>query len=74
MHTLGELAISRRGLMISTAASVAMTTAPSVADAEAVAGAPVMSKLTFTVNGSIIGKGRPHRQCPCLQRVRSLRR
>jgi len=52
MHTLGELAISRRGLMISTAASVAMTTAPSIADAEAAtAGAPVMTKLTFTVNG-----------------------
>ncbi len=52
MQTLGELAISRRGLMIGTAASVAMTTAPSIADAEAaIAGAPVMSKLTFTVNG-----------------------
>ncbi|MGL4964076.1 MAG: aldehyde dehydrogenase iron-sulfur subunit PaoA [Inquilinus sp.] len=52
MQNLGELAISRRGLMIGTAASVAMTTAPSVADAEAaIAGAPVMSKLTFTVNG-----------------------
>jgi len=52
MHTLGELAISRRGLMISTAASVAMTTAPSVADAEAAtAGAPVMTKLSFAVNG-----------------------
>ncbi|MGO1079219.1 aldehyde dehydrogenase iron-sulfur subunit PaoA [Inquilinus sp. CA228] len=38
--------------MIGTAASVAMTTAPSIADAEAVAaGAPVMSKLSCTVNG-----------------------
>jgi xanthine dehydrogenase YagT iron-sulfur-binding subunit len=52
MQTLGELAISRRGLMIGTAASVAMTTAPSIADAQAIAaGAPVMTKLTFTVNG-----------------------
>jgi xanthine dehydrogenase YagT iron-sulfur-binding subunit len=52
MQPLGELAISRRGLMIGTAASVAMTTAPSIADAEAaIAGAPVMTKLTLTVNG-----------------------
>jgi xanthine dehydrogenase YagT iron-sulfur-binding subunit len=52
MQPLGELAISRRGLMIGTAASVAMTTAPSIADAQAIAaGAPVMTKLTFTVNG-----------------------
>ncbi len=52
MQPLGELAISRRGLMIGTAASVAMTTAPSIADAQATAaGAPVMTKLTFTVNG-----------------------
>lgn len=52
MHTLGELAISRRGLMIGTAASAAMTTMPSVADAAAAtAGAPVMTKLSFTVNG-----------------------
>ncbi|MGF6229881.1 xanthine dehydrogenase YagT iron-sulfur-binding subunit [Inquilinus ginsengisoli] len=52
MQTLGELAISRRGLMIGTAASVAMTTAPSVANAAAgTAGAPVMTKLTLTVNG-----------------------
>jgi xanthine dehydrogenase YagT iron-sulfur-binding subunit len=54
MQPLGELAISRRGLMIGTAATVAMTTAPSVADAEAaIAGAPVMTKLTFTVNGEV---------------------
>lgn len=52
MQPLGELAISRRGLMIGTAASVAMTTAPSLADAQAIAaGAPVMTKLTLTVNG-----------------------
>jgi xanthine dehydrogenase YagT iron-sulfur-binding subunit len=52
MQPLGELAISRRGLMIGTAATVAMTTAPSIADAEAaIAGAPVMTKLTLTVNG-----------------------
>jgi xanthine dehydrogenase YagT iron-sulfur-binding subunit len=52
MQTLGELAISRRGLMIGTAASLAMTTAPSIADAQAIAaGAPVMTKLTLTVNG-----------------------
>ncbi|MGO4128190.1 aldehyde dehydrogenase iron-sulfur subunit PaoA [Inquilinus sp. YAF38] len=52
MQTLGELAISRRGLMIGTAASVAMTTAPSIANAAAAtAGAPVMTKLTLTVNG-----------------------
>lgn len=47
-----ELAITRRGLMIGTAASVALTTAPSVADAQAAAvGAPVLSRASFTVNG-----------------------
>jgi xanthine dehydrogenase YagT iron-sulfur-binding subunit len=52
MQDPDKLEISRRGLMIGTAASVAISAAPSIADAEAIAaGAPAMSKLTFTVNG-----------------------
>jgi xanthine dehydrogenase YagT iron-sulfur-binding subunit len=49
-----ELAVTRRDLMIGTAASVAMTAAPSVADAQAgAAGAPAMSSVSFTVNGEV---------------------
>jgi xanthine dehydrogenase YagT iron-sulfur-binding subunit len=52
MQDPDKFEISRRGLMIGTAASVAISAAPSIANAEAIAaGAPVMSKLTFTVNG-----------------------
>ncbi len=44
--------MTRRGLMIGTAASVALTTAPSAGNAQAAAaGAPVLSKVSFTVNG-----------------------
>ena len=55
MPDLSELAITRRGLMIGTAASVAMTTAPAAAaDTQAgVAGAPVLSTVSFTVNGQV---------------------
>ncbi|MBW8727589.1 MAG: aldehyde dehydrogenase iron-sulfur subunit [Inquilinus limosus] len=52
MENRTEFEMTRRGLMIGTAASVAISAAPSIANAEAIAaGAPVMSKLTFTVNG-----------------------
>jgi xanthine dehydrogenase YagT iron-sulfur-binding subunit len=47
-----ELALSRRDLLISTAASVAVTTVPSVAYAQATTiREPVMSKVSFEVNG-----------------------
>jgi xanthine dehydrogenase YagT iron-sulfur-binding subunit len=52
MENRTEFEMTRRGLMIGTAASVAISAAPSIADAEAIAaGAPAMCKLTFTVNG-----------------------
>ncbi|MGK9233741.1 aldehyde dehydrogenase iron-sulfur subunit [Inquilinus limosus] len=54
MHNPGELAMTRRDLMIGTAASAAMTAAPSVAEAQAgAAGAPTLSKVSFTVNGQV---------------------
>jgi xanthine dehydrogenase YagT iron-sulfur-binding subunit len=47
-----ELALSRRDLLIGTAASVAVTTVPSVAYAQATAiRESVMSKVSFEVNG-----------------------
>lgn len=53
MQNPGELELTRRDLMIVTAASVAVTAAPSVVDAqEPEAGEPAASKVSFTVNGT----------------------
>jgi len=47
-----ELEISRRDLLIGAAASAAAVAAPSMANAQpAIIGAPVMSKVSFSVNG-----------------------
>jgi xanthine dehydrogenase YagT iron-sulfur-binding subunit len=52
MQSPGDFEISRRDLLLGTAASVAATTAPSVATAKAaVVGEPVMSNVSFNVNG-----------------------
>jgi xanthine dehydrogenase YagT iron-sulfur-binding subunit len=54
MDRSGEFDISRRGVLISGAASVAVTVAPPIASAEpgAIQGAaPPMHKVAFTVNG-----------------------
>ncbi|MDQ0473193.1 aldehyde dehydrogenase iron-sulfur subunit PaoA [Labrys wisconsinensis] len=60
MQSSPELELSRRDLLVSAAASVAATAAPSAANAQAptavtpsVSGAPVMSKVSFTVNGRV---------------------
>jgi xanthine dehydrogenase YagT iron-sulfur-binding subunit len=60
MQSPGEFEMSRRGLLMGTAASVAVTTAPSVARGQvpasavqaAVIGAPSISQVSFTVNGA----------------------
>ena len=60
MRPPNELELTRRGLLIGTAASAAVTTAPSVANAQAPTvsaqavpiEAPVPSKVSFTVNGT----------------------
>src|SRR3954469_14899253 len=60
MRPPNELELTRRGLLIGTAASAAVTTAPSVANAQAPTvsaqavpiEAPVASKISFTVNGT----------------------
>jgi xanthine dehydrogenase YagT iron-sulfur-binding subunit len=60
MRPPSELELTRRGLLIGTAASAAVTTAPSVANAQAPTvsaqavpiEAPVTSKVSFTVNGT----------------------
>ena len=60
MRPPNELELTRRGLLIGTAASAAVTTAPSVANAQAPTvsaqavpiEAPVTSKVSFTVNGT----------------------
>src|SRR5204863_5218935 len=47
-----EFEMSRRGLLIGAAASAAAAAAPSMANAQpAVTGAPVTSKVSFSVNG-----------------------
>ncbi|MDR6290785.1 xanthine dehydrogenase YagT iron-sulfur-binding subunit [Inquilinus ginsengisoli] len=52
MQDPDKLELSRRGLMVGTAASVAITAAPSMARAQpAVTGAPFTSKVSFEVNG-----------------------
>ena len=52
MQTPGDLEISRRDLMIGTAASVAVTAAPSAASAAApVTETPVTPNVSFNVNG-----------------------
>lgn len=53
MNTISEFDISRRGVLISGAASVAVTVAPAVAaePAPAQGKAPPMHKVAFTVNG-----------------------
>lgn len=55
MHGPGDFELSRRGVLIGGAASVAASAAPPAAGARAVAsagtGAPVMAKVGFTVNG-----------------------
>jgi xanthine dehydrogenase YagT iron-sulfur-binding subunit len=64
MQSPSELEISRRDLLIGATASVAVTAAPTVANAEAsvantqdaaVAGVPSTSKVSFTVNGNAYG-------------------
>jgi xanthine dehydrogenase YagT iron-sulfur-binding subunit len=56
MHGPGDFELSRRGVLIGGAASVAITATPPAADArEAVspgAEAPVLAKIGFTVNGT----------------------
>ncbi|CCV06089.1 putative oxidoreductase, 2Fe-2S subunit [Mesorhizobium metallidurans STM 2683] len=59
MQSPDKLEMTRRDLLIVGAASVAMTAAPSAANAQAgadklpsTAGAPAMSKVTLTVNGA----------------------
>jgi len=60
MKSPGDFDMSRRNLLIGTAASVAATTAPSVARSQApaaaiqaaVAGSPSISKVSFNVNGT----------------------
>ncbi|MEZ2128917.1 MULTISPECIES: aldehyde dehydrogenase iron-sulfur subunit PaoA [unclassified Sinorhizobium] len=53
MQNPGELELTRRDLMIVTAASVAVTAAPSVAKAQATdTGEPAAAKVSFTVNGT----------------------
>src|SRR3954466_6142527 len=60
MRPPNELELTRRGLLIGTAASAAVTTAPSIANAQAPTvsaqavpiEAPVTSKVSFTVNGT----------------------
>ncbi|MEP9360249.1 aldehyde dehydrogenase iron-sulfur subunit PaoA [Sphingomonas sp. KR3-1] len=58
MHGLNEFELSRRGVLAAGAASVAVTAAPSPADAapqdaaSAGAGAPVMASVTLKVNGT----------------------
>jgi len=52
MQSPNDLEISRRGLLIAASASVAVTAPPSAAQAQAdVAATPVLSKMSFTVNG-----------------------
>lgn len=55
MHGPGDFELSRRGVLIGGAASVAAGAAPPAAEAQAAAsagtGAPVMAKVGFTVNG-----------------------
>ncbi|WP_414709172.1 aldehyde dehydrogenase iron-sulfur subunit PaoA [Rhizobium sp.] len=54
MHNPVDLEISRRDLLVATAASVAITAAPSVASAQtAEPEAPFSSKVSFTVNGEV---------------------
>jgi xanthine dehydrogenase YagT iron-sulfur-binding subunit len=58
MQHPSDLELSRRDLLIATAASVTVTTAPSAANAQAaaaqaaVAEVPSLSKVSFTVNGT----------------------
>ena len=51
MDSLSDFEISRRGVLVTAAATVAATAAPSAADAQSAAGAPVMAKVSFEVNG-----------------------
>lgn len=52
MQNPGEFEINRRDLLIGAAASATATAAPSMANAQsAITGAPVMSKVSFNVNG-----------------------
>lgn len=51
MESLPDFEISRRGLLVTGAASVAATAAPAAADAPGAADAPVTAKVAFEVNG-----------------------
>jgi xanthine dehydrogenase YagT iron-sulfur-binding subunit len=56
MQSPGDLEISRRGLLIAGGASAVVAAAPTMAKAQAQAsdtGEPVMSKVSFTVNGKL---------------------
>src|SRR3954470_14014133 len=60
MRTPTDLELSRRHLLIGTAASAAVTTAPSAAGAQgststqaAIVEVPSVSKVSFTVNGRV---------------------
>jgi len=51
MESLSDLEISRRDLLVTGAASAAAVAAPSAADAQGAAGAPVLAKVSIEVNG-----------------------
>ena len=54
MKSPGDLDLSRRDLLVGAAATAAVTAAPPAANAQAGAiGAPVMSKVSFNVNGKV---------------------
>ena len=54
MQDVSEFEVSRRGLLIAAGASVAISTVPPLANAQpAAAGAPVISRVSFTVNGDV---------------------
>jgi xanthine dehydrogenase YagT iron-sulfur-binding subunit len=51
MESLSDFEISRRDLLVTGAASAAAAASPTAADAQGAAGAPVMAKVSFEVNG-----------------------
>ncbi|MCJ8156726.1 aldehyde dehydrogenase iron-sulfur subunit PaoA [Sphingomonas sp. LaA6.9] len=51
MQNSGDLEVSRRGILIGSAASVAATAVPAVAQPARPAPAPAMAKVSFKVNG-----------------------
>jgi xanthine dehydrogenase YagT iron-sulfur-binding subunit len=53
MQHPSDLELSRRDLLIATAASAAVTATPSGANAQAAVETPSISKVSFTVNGMV---------------------